>query len=668
MPTRLKRLIARPELKRALRQIGAVRLVVSALFLLLAMLIAGLSWSWPLAIDAERALYDLRFTSTAPRVDQDPRIVMVVYTDETLEKVEKRSPLDRKMLADALRAIDAMNPKAIGIDILIDQPQAEDPLLIEAFRSLRTPTYLAFASNATNPDYMRLWQEQFLTGFLRQVASGPVLPTSILLMPDADNVIRRWPEQPPSLPPLMSSALTPVHPEFRDYQRSIAFRLPKSADYPVFSKLPVDLLASEIAPALREQIEGRYVLIGGDIQDLDDYETPMTRRTGELQKGLEVHAHLLAQLLDGRMPIPIPGWVIWAGAIAVVAAGALSSLLELRGWKLALLLGGQVAFLALLPFGLQAADVDTLGLPAFGWGAGWALAFAAVGSAARAVGSEQRRFAQSALGKYLPADVAAQIMKDPDQLALSGEKRQIYAMFTDLEGFTKLSHAITPEQLSELLNRYLDVLSDTVLRHGGTIDKFVGDAVVAFWGAPIARPDDADRAARAAIDMYEAGERFAQSADPSLPKIGCTRVGLHRGEAVVGNFGGEGRIQYTALGDGMNTAARLESANKALKTTILVSDEARSQSTIDVFRPMGRIVLSGRATPVEVWEPRPSLDAGFRARLTELWHRYDREDDMQALRELEALSAEHKDDAALANFVYRIREAGPGGHFVLGSK
>src|SRR3546814_2648600 len=187
-------------------------------------------------------------------------------------------------------------------------------------------------------------------------------------------------------------------------------------------------------------------------------------------------------------------------------------------------------------------------------------------------------------------------------------------MFTDMEGFTKLSHAITPEQLSTLLNRYLDLLSDTVLKHGGTIDKFVGDAVVAFWGAPIAREDDADRAAKAAIAMYEAGQEFARSGGDDIPPLGKTRVGLHRGEAVVGNFGGEGRIQYTALGDGMNTAARLESAHKSLKQTILVSSEARERTTSDIFRPMGRIVLSGRATPVEVWEPAPQMDAELRDR------------------------------------------------------
>ena len=154
-------------------------------------------------------------------------------------------------------------------------------------------------------------------------------------------------------------------------------------------------------------------------------------------------------------------------------------------------------------------------------------------------------------------------------------------------------------------------MSDIVLKHGGTLDKFVGDALVTFWGAPIARPDDADRAVRAG----RRDVRVRRGVPPRAPattcrRSACTRVGLHRGEAVVGNFGGEGRIQYTALGDAMNTAARLESANKALKTTMLVSDEAKRESTLDFFRPMGRIVLSGRATPVEVWEPVPDMDAG----------------------------------------------------------
>jgi adenylate cyclase len=652
--------------RRVLRQIGPVRLLATAAFLLLGLLFARFSWQLPLAGDAERALYDIRFIRSAERTVQDDRIVLIAYDDQTLRQLGKRSPLDRKLLAEALTAIDAMGPKAIGIDILFDQPQAEDPLLVAALRAMKTPTFPAYASIAENPDQIEYEQQQFLDGFLKQARTDRTRPASIKLEPDwQDGVIRRWPRQSGALPPVLANAMSPVHPEFARYSRSIDFRLAADPERPLFAKYAIETIPL-LGDALREQIQGRYVLIGGDIKDLDDYETPMSRQSGKWTKGMEVHAHMLAQQLDGRMPAAIPGWALWIAAAGVVLAGGLTSLLEMRSWKLALVLGAQVLFFAGLPFLLQDIRTDTISLPAFGWVVGWVFAFAAVGTAARAVGSEQRRFAQATLGKYLPADVAAEILKEPARLSLRGEKRPIYALFTDLEGFTKLSHAIEPEQLSNLLNRYLDILSETVLRHGGTIDKFVGDAVVAFWGAPLARPDDAERAVRAAVAMFEAGEEFRRSAGTQLPAIGCTRVGLHRGDAVVGNFGGEGRIQYTALGDGMNTASRLESANKSLHSTILVSREAMEPSGLDIFRPLGRIVLSGRATPVEVWEPVPHMPAEARRRLTELWRRFDG-GEAAALDELAAIAAEGQ-DAALENLVYRLREAGPGGHFVLGSK
>jgi adenylate cyclase len=170
---------------------------------------------------------------------------------------------------------------------------------------------------------------------------------------------------------------------------------------------------------------------------------------------------------------------------------------------------------------------------------GWIIAFTAVTAAARSAGAAQRSFAQGALGKYIPRDIAQQIIDEPDLLSLGGEKREIYVMFSDLEGFTKMSHAIEPEMVAKLLNRYLEMLSQVVLDHGGVIDKYVGDAVVAFWGAPIARADDAERALNAGYAMWKAGEDFraeVAAMDSNLPKIGKTRVGLHFGEAVVGNF------------------------------------------------------------------------------------------------------------------------------------
>ncbi len=663
----LERVIAgsRSRGRRALRQVGPVRAAGALLFLIAALLFARYGWSIWLADDAERVLYDVRILLTAPKVAQDDRIVMVVYTDETLEATGKRSPLDRAMLARALANIDAMRPKAIGIDILIDQPQPEDPQLIAAFRKMRTPTWLGFASNQTNAVYMQAWQEAFLARFVKSLAPGNVHPTSIRLEDDPDNVMRNWPSQPPGLPPLLALALAQGHPEFKDYHGGIRYRLPNFVDRPVFNVLPIDLFANPaLAEAMRSQVAGKYVLIGGDISDIDQFQTPATRLTKRTMTGLTVHASLLAQVLDGKRFILTPGWALWLAALIVVLCAGSTSVLDVRPWRLGLIIAGQLLLIVGMPFYLRWMGIDTQRVPAFGWIVGWVIAYTAVGTAARSVQSDQRRFAQSALGKYLPADIASEILRDPERLSLHGEKREIYALFSDLEGFTKLSHAIPAEMVAFLLNNYLDRLSAIVLRNGGTIDKFVGDAVVAFWGAPIARPDDGERAARAALEMYREGERFRHDAPEGVPPIGCTRVGVHRGEAIVGNFGGEGRIQYTALGDSMNCASRLESANKQLKSTVLLSRAAIVGLAPSGFRPLGRVCVRGRSTPIEIYEPVPDVPSEDVSRLTALLARFD-EGESDAIEELERYVAERPDDAALGYLVYRLHQVGPGGSFVL---
>lgn len=655
-------LLRRP--RKLLRNIGRVRLAGTLLFLLLAVLMARYSWSLPLTGQAERAFYDLRMTATAPRADQDGRIVMIVYTDDTLIDTKKRSPLDRATLARALTNLDAMGAASIGIDILVDQPQDEDGQLLAAFATMKTPTFLAYADFATNPGNIEYRQQQFLDAFVGRLKGTGVRPASIRLQVDSDGVARSWPNQPASLPSLLGPAMAGDR-SFSDYTGSIRYRLPLAADRPVFASFPIDLFANpDTAAAFADQIRGRHVLIGGDIVDLDQFETPMTAITGDRMIGLEVHANILAQLLDSVRPGQTPGWALWLAGGLVMIAGVLTSLIEGKNWKIALFVLAQIVFFAGLPFYLQAHGLDTQFLPATGWALGWFMAFAVVGAAARAIGSEQRKFAQSALGKYLPRDIAQEILNNPERLALHGEKRHIFVVFTDLEGFTKLSHAIAPEMVAQLLNRYLDSLSDVVLEYGGTIDKFVGDAVVAFWGAPISRPDDGERAARAAYAMWQAGEMFRKDLPEGVPPIGRTRVGLHYGEAIVGNFGGEGRIQYTALGDSMNTASRLEAANKKLESSVIASREAMERSGLDWWRPMGRVVLRGRSTPVDIFEPRPDLPPSdldhIRAMLNAIeTHPTD------AIAELRAYAAGHSGDAALGNLLYRIEHGKAGEAYVL---
>lgn len=655
--------------RRMLRELGAWRLAVTIALLGLALVIARFSWYAPLTGDAERTLFDLRSSYLAERVDQDSRIMMIVYNDDTLIDTKKRSPLDRSVLARALTAIDGMGAKSIGIDILIDQPQDEDAQLVSAFRAMKTPTFLAYADFRTNEDQIRQRQQQFLDRFVTGLDGTKVTPASIRITTDVDNVARSWPFIERSLPPFLPRAMTGGGNAFADYAGSIAYRLPllHSGDgetRPVFSSLPIDIFANaDTATAFAEQVRGRHVLIGGDIVDIDQFDTPMFPATGKQMIGLEVHAHMLAQLLDGKRLPAIPGWAVWMSALLAVAAGAMTSLLQ-GGVRTAIFVVVQLAFFGGLPLWLHASGTDTQFLPAFGWVVGWIIAFAVMGTAAQQVGSEQRRFAQSALGKYLPRDIAKDILEEPEKLTLHGEKREIFVVFTDLEGFTALSHQIEPEMVATLLNTYLDSLCSVILKYGGTIDKFVGDAIVAFWGAPIARPDDGERAAKAAYELWEAGEAFRKNVPEGVPPIGKTRVGLHVGEAVIGNFGGEGRIQYTALGDSMNTASRLESANKKTDTCVLASGEAVARSNLDWWRPLGTVRLRGRAKPIDIFEPYPRYPGDAKKELqTAISEAVT--DRTAAIARISRLAARSPKDAPLANLLNRFQNLDEGGVYAL---
>ena len=681
---------------RSVAEAGTIQVIVAVLIVILAVFVGRYSWTLPdgetptpLTNAAERAFYDIRAYYSADMVEPDDRVVAVVFFDETLYQLEKRSPLPRDVIASALRYLDDMNPKAIGIDILFDQPQEADLELIETLRAMKTPVSVAYANTDSNEDDIRAQQQEYLEAFLAQLEGSNAHPSSIRL-DAAFGATRVWPAIDPDLPPVLGRSMVgdaggPIG-RFEAYEGAIEYRRSLYEDQserglgqdaqvsaPLFSAIDISLFIDPdpaILPFLTEQIEGKYVLIGGDIVDYDRKEVTFTSIDGEEPAGIYVHAEMIAQILDGNALEPISEALKWAMAVLVVITAVLIALLEWPARRLVPLLVLLFGMFIGAPIVLHVNDVDTYGLPAVGWLIAWVLAFTAMTTVARASGAKQRSFAQSALGKYIPRDIAQQIIDQPELLSLGGEKRAIYVLFSDLEGFTKMSHAIEPEMVAKLLNRYLEMLSKVVLDHGGVIDKFVGDAVVAFWGAPIARADDGERAGRAGYAIWQAGEEFRREVaamDPSLPLIGKTRVGLHHGEAVIGNFGGDTRIQYTALGDSMNTAARLESANKTLKSSVMASREFADGSGLDWWRPMGRVVLSGRSSPVELMEPAPDFPAEDRARLAEAAD-LAASDPVQAQAIVDAVHARHPDDTALANLKERYANLSPEGVYVMGSK
>jgi adenylate cyclase len=214
--------------------------------------------------------------------------------------------------------------------------------------------------------------------------------------------------------------------------------------------------------------------------------------------------------------------------------------------------------------------------------------------------------------QYVPPEVVHQLVERPELMRLGGETREVTLMFTDLANFTGLSERLSAQQTVEVLTAYFNAMTPIVHRWHGTLDKFIGDAIMAFWGAPLDDPHHAEHAVRAAIEMQAAMETLvADLRRRGLPAIGM-RIGVHTGPAVIGNVGSDSRFSYTAIGDAVNLAARLEGANKAFGTGILLSGATASRLPADIgLRALEDVVVKGKTEPVRVYTP--SSDAAVNA-------------------------------------------------------
>jgi adenylate cyclase len=216
---------------------------------------------------------------------------------------------------------------------------------------------------------------------------------------------------------------------------------------------------------------------------------------------------------------------------------------------------------------------------------------------------KDKRFIKSAFQQYLSPNVIEQLVNDPSMLKLGGEKRRMTAFFSDVAGFSTISEALTPEELVELLNEYLTVMTDIIMAYDGTVDKFEGDAVIAFFGAPIAYSDHAARACLASLEMQrrlvEMREQWRKAGKHEL----FVRIGLNTGEMVVGNMGSNYRMDYTMMGDAVNLASRLEGANKTYQTQTLISQFTLEDCADQIeVREVDLIRVVGRREPIRIFE------------------------------------------------------------------
>jgi adenylate cyclase len=355
-------------------------------------------------------------------------------------------------------------------------------------------------------------------------------------------------------------------------------------------------------------------------------------------------------MLAGAWLRPLPA----AGNLAVAATVALFGFLGMRRWR------PLAATLALLAI---AACVGAFSGYLFVWQRSWMAVAAPVGVAvlcylaygARAYVAEQRRKreVQQAFSRYVSPELVEQIVADPRKLALGGEQREITVLFTDLAGFTKLAEKHPPAVVQQVLFRHFTAMTEVIHAHKGTVVQFIGDAVMAFWGAPLDDADHALHAVQAAIGMQRAMDQLRlELRAQGLPEIHM-RIGVNTCVAIVGNMGSSTRLAYTAMGDGVNEASRLEGANKFWKTPILVSGDTVAKLGGRIpMRRVDRIRVSGKTEAADVYTP--SEDAALNDRTATAFEAYLRGDWEVAALGYQALLVENPEDGVARRLHERI--------------
>lgn len=238
--------------------------------------------------------------------------------------------------------------------------------------------------------------------------------------------------------------------------------------------------------------------------------------------------------------------------------------------------------------------------------------------------NEQRNFIKGAFGQYLSPAVIEALVENPDKLSLGGERREMTAYFSDVQGFSTISESLTPDELVALLNEYLTEMCNIIASYNGTVDKFEGDAIIAFWGAPLDQPDHAKLACYATIDMQKRMVEMRKQLLKENRPLLLVRMGINSGPMVVGNMGSQTRMDYTIMGDAVNLAARLEGANKFYKNFTMISGSTYKQveEFIDV-RELDTIRVVGKNEPVTVYEAldRKNQVTGKFADMIDLFHK-----------------------------------------------
>jgi class 3 adenylate cyclase/CHASE2 domain-containing sensor protein len=605
---------------------------------------------------------DYRIAMLTHPEPQDSKIVIAAINEDTLNNFHYRSPIDRGFLADLLTQVAAAHPRAIGLDVLLDGPTEpeKDARLKRVLQTLKVPIAISYATNSSIvTDAQGRYLDQFVPEKDRALAT---------LASDTHDIVRwvypggtgRDGRYVMSFARALAAKVGVATPA---EQPAIVWHGQPSVAELAFSEPPAQLILDKTIPKpfvqaiLNSKFKDKIVLIGSDLSITDRHKTPFdvleSKDRGEMP-GIVIQAHALSQLLDHKPPQDV-GWLANL-VIALILAG-IGAALGMIEWPLTVRIGAAVALVVLLwvsGFALFYYEGKMIGLlvPTLSL----AVSLWATESLTGLESRRQRAYIQSAFGRYVSPKVVEQLAKDPDKLSLAGERRVMTFIFTDIANFTTMSEGIDGHELQVMLNGYFEGMTECVHKYDGMVDKFIGDAVMAVFNAPLDLADHPQQAVRCALEMDRFSDEFRKIQNAKGIPLGITRLGVHTGAAVVGNFGSRHKLSYTAQGDTVNIASRLEGLNKTFGTRISVSDATKSLCPDVAFRPIAAVILKGKTVPVEVWEPlqpddpRTQFHEDYEAAFEKL-----RQEDPEAQARFEALHKERPGDPCVALHLERLR-------------
>ncbi len=550
----------------------------------------------------EDRLYDI-LSVIEPPLPAEPSAVVVAIDEPSFSEIGQRWPWSRDMHALLVESLRAAGAKVIAFDIIFSEPSSDEADKTFA-ESLGSDVILA-ADVVTTPlqQGVQTTQVNPIDLFLDADAVPGLASVEI----DKDAYLRRMPTVPEGLAAqaLRLSGKTFTLPP----EGALIQYFGPARSYPTVSYYQAVDPQEFLPPGY---FKDRIVLVGlslkaatsADAGAPDTFATAYTLTTGNLTSGVEVQATILENLLHGLYVIPVPRVAMVA---LVLAAAFLAAAFCVHGvsWRtgfavavvLAFFLGGAWVLLRVERVWAPPALPIAAALAVFGTRFG--LDYAR---------ERQLRHAVSeAFSRYLSPDLVAQLARDPSALKLGGERRNLSILFCDVRGFTTLSEKLKdePERLTSLINRLLDPLSEAVLAEGGTIDKYIGDCVMAFWNAPLPSPNHPVRAVQAAMRMLDAvavlNASLRQEEGETAPTF-AIGVGINTGDCVVGNVGSRWRYDYSVLGDTVNLASRLESLSKEYGVALVLGPAtAEAVRSHYPLIELDRIAVRGRATQSAIY-------------------------------------------------------------------